>query len=74
MPSTLDDLLRLPAGQRADLAMALWASLSDEERDEAIGLSPDQRTELERRWHTYLEHPSATIAWTDLKKALTQES
>ena len=30
---TADELLKLPASERADLAMALWDSLSDEERE-----------------------------------------
>lgn len=31
--SNLAHLLKLPAGERAELAMALWESLSDDERD-----------------------------------------
>jgi len=32
-----------PPGDRADLAMALWESLSDDEREGELALSPEQR-------------------------------
>ena len=37
-PDTLTELLKLPTGDRAELAMALWASLDDASRH--AGLSP----------------------------------
>jgi len=48
--SVLAQLLRLPPGDRAELAMALWESLSDDEREGEVALSPEQRAELDRRW------------------------
>ena len=36
--SNLADLLKLPADERAELAMALWESLSDEERASELEL------------------------------------
>jgi len=51
MPSSpLTELLKLPAADRAQLAMALWESLSDIERDGAFELSDADRAELDRRW------------------------
>lgn len=38
-PQTLSELLKLPAGERAELAMALWESLSAPERE--AGLTSD---------------------------------
>ena len=37
-PNTLSQLLKLPASDRAELAMALWDSLSDSEREGALEL------------------------------------
>src|SRR6266508_4464088 len=51
MPSSpLAELLKLPAGNRAELAMALWESLTDAEREGEFELSDEDRTELDRRW------------------------
>jgi hypothetical protein len=39
MSSTdLAEFLKLPAGERAELAMALWENLTDEERDAELQL------------------------------------
>ena len=48
--SPLPDLLKLPADDRAELALALWDSLSDDERDRVLDLTDPQRAELDRRW------------------------
>jgi hypothetical protein len=42
-PIDLAELLRLPAGERAGLAMALWESLDASERDAALEFTPEQR-------------------------------
>lgn len=47
--SPLSELLKLPAGDRAELAMALWDSLTDAERDAELELTAGQRAELDRR-------------------------
>lgn len=43
--STLSQLLKLPAGDRAELAMALWESLSDAARDGDLALTEEQGAE-----------------------------
>ncbi len=43
--SNLAHLLKLPADDRAELAMALWESLTDQERDAELELSSEQRAE-----------------------------
>jgi len=68
--ASLADLLRLPAGARAELAMALWESLSDAERDQALPVSPELVAELDRRWADHLAHPEAGVPWTDVLKKL----
>jgi putative addiction module component (TIGR02574 family) len=61
-PNALTELLKLPPGERAELAMALWESLSVGERDQAFELTDEQRAELDRRWAEHLQDPSTAIA------------
>ena len=42
MSPALSELLKLPPGERAELAMALWESLSDAERAGELELTPEQ--------------------------------
>jgi putative addiction module component (TIGR02574 family) len=74
MPSSnLAHLLKLPADERAELAMALWESLTDEERDAELELSSEQRAELDRRWAEHLEKPESAIPWDDVRRTLRDE-
>ena len=41
VPRSISLLLKLPAAERAALAMALWDSLTDRERDAAFDLTPE---------------------------------
>ena len=68
--SPLAELLKLPAGDRAELAMALWESLSDGERDGAFELSDDDRAELDRRWTEHLENPDSAVSWSRVRSKL----
>jgi len=71
MPSTtLSNLLRLPPQERAELAIALWESLSDGERDAELKLSPEQEAELDRRWAEHLADPSSAVPWEEVRKKL----
>jgi putative addiction module component (TIGR02574 family) len=64
MASThLSDLFGLPADKRADLAIALWESLSDSEREQALPVSPELAAELDRRWADHLAHPESGVPW-----------
>jgi hypothetical protein len=51
MSPSLSELLELPAGEHADLAMALWESLSNAERgaELELELTLEQAAELDRR-------------------------
>ena len=42
MSPSLSELLKLPAGERAELAMALWESLSEAEREGELELTPEE--------------------------------
>ena len=68
--SPLAQLLKLPAGDRADLAIALWESLSDSEREGAFELTDEQRAELDRRWAEHIENPGSAIPWSDVRRKL----
>ena len=69
---SVSELIRLPAAERAELAMALWASLSDAERDAEFALTPERRTELDRRWAAHLEDPSSALPWAAVRQSLRE--
>lgn len=69
-PALLSELLKLPASERAELALALWESLGDAERQAALGLSAELRTELDRRFAEHLEDPASAVPWEDLRNKL----
>jgi putative addiction module component (TIGR02574 family) len=68
--STLSQLLKLPAGDRAELAMALWESLSDSEREAEVALTEAQAAELDRRWAEHLASPESAVAWSEVRRKL----
>ena len=68
--SPLVELLKLPAGDRAELAMALWESLTDADREETLQLSEAQRAELDRRWREHIENPESAVSWADVRSKL----
>ncbi|HBH00910.1 MAG: hypothetical protein A2W08_13575 [Candidatus Rokubacteria bacterium RBG_16_73_20] len=39
LPNTLAELLKLPAGERIEIAMASWKSLTDAEREAELALT-----------------------------------
>ena len=71
MPSSnLANLLKLPADERAEIAMALWESLTDQERESELELSSDQKAELDRRWAEHLANPESAIPWEEVRRKL----
>lgn len=71
MPTTpLSELLKLPAETRAELAMALWSSLSLDEREANLRLTPQQEAELDGRWAAHVSDPGAAIPWADVLRQL----
>lgn len=68
--STLSQLLKLPADDRAELAMALWDSLSDSERETEHALTDAQATEIDRRWAEHLANPGSAVPWSELRRKL----
>ena len=68
--SPLAQLLKLPAGDRAELAMALWESLTEAEREGELELTDEQRAELDRRWAEHVENPGSAIPWSEVRGKL----
>ncbi len=70
-PGTLTELLKLSPGERADLAIALWDSLDDAQREVELALTPDQAAELDRRLADHLADPSSALPWNEVRRKLT---
>jgi putative addiction module component (TIGR02574 family) len=66
----LTDLLKLPADDRAQIAIALWESLSDTQRDAVFELTDGQRSELDRRWAEHQQSPNSAIPWSEVRRKL----
>jgi len=69
-PDTLTDLLTLPSGERADLAMALWASLDDAQRGAELALTREQAAEFDRRLDEHRADPRSALPWEDVRRKL----
>jgi putative addiction module component (TIGR02574 family) len=72
MSHLLSELLKLPAGERAQLAMALWESLSDAERECELELTSNEAAELDRRWMEHVQRPQSAIPWDDARRRLME--
>ena len=71
MSPSLSELLKLPAGERAELAMASWESLSQAEREAEFDMTPEEAAELDRRWRDHVQRPESAIPWEDVRRKLT---
>jgi putative addiction module component (TIGR02574 family) len=67
---TLAELLKLPAADRIDIAMALWESLTDAEREAQVSLTPEQEAELDRRLAEHIANPDSAIPWEEVRRKL----
>ena len=68
--TTLSELLKLPPGERAELAMALWDSLTNAEREGELTLTAEQQAELDRRWAEHLKNPGSAVPWSEVRRKL----
>ena len=66
----LPELLKLPADDRAQIAIALWESLTEAQRDGAFDLTSEQRAELDRRWAEHERNPGSATAWSEIRRKL----
>jgi len=70
MPNTLSELLKLPADERVEIALALWESLDDVQREAELALDPEQAAELDRRLAEHLADPGSSIPWETVRQKL----
>lgn len=70
LSSSLAELLKLPAGERIELAMALWDSLTEAEREAELALTPEQEAELDRRLAEHIANPESAIPWEEVRRKL----
>jgi putative addiction module component (TIGR02574 family) len=70
MSPSLSELLKLSARERAELAMALWESLSGAERESELELMPEEGAELDRRWADHVRRPESAIPWDEVRRQL----
>ena len=68
LPNTLAELLKLSPKERADIAMALWESLTDAEREAELALAPEQEAELYRRLAEHIANPGSAIPWDEVRR------
>ena len=66
----LDDLLKLPAAERAELAIALLDSLGN--ASDVLPLTEDPKTELDRCVADHDADPSTAVSWEELRHQLRQ--
>jgi putative addiction module component (TIGR02574 family) len=70
MSPWLPELLKLPARERAELAMALWESLSEAEREGELKLTLEEAAALDRRWMDHVQRPGSSIPWDEVRRKL----
>ena len=70
LSNTLAAILKLPAKDRVELAMALWESLTDAEREAELVLTAEQEEELDRRLADHLANPGSAIPWEEVRRKL----
>lgn len=69
-PQDLAKLLELPADERAEIALALWDSLTDAQREAELELSDEDRAELDRRWDDHVKNPGSALPWPEVRERL----
>jgi putative addiction module component (TIGR02574 family) len=67
-PDVMETLLKLPSRERADLAMALWDSLDEADRETSLDLTPELAAELDRRLAEHVADPSTGIPWEEVRR------
>lgn len=68
MNTQLAEILQLSVAERIQLVEDIWDSIAAV--PEAVALTEEQETELERRVAAYQVNPKEGIAWNDLKTKL----
>jgi putative addiction module component (TIGR02574 family) len=66
----LSELLKLEPARRAELASALWESLTEAERGSNFDMTPEEEAELDRRWSEHLKDPASAVPWEVVSRRL----
>ena len=67
-PITLDEVLQLPVPERIRIVEAIWDSIAD--TPEALELSDEQKTELDRRLEEFERNPDAGAPWLEVRERI----
>ena len=70
LKDTRKKLLQLPAGDRVDLAMALWDSLTIAQQEAEFDLTPEQRAELDSRLAEHIADPTLAVPWDVVRRKI----
>jgi putative addiction module component (TIGR02574 family) len=70
LPKSLAELLKLSASDRIEIAMALWDSLAETDRDAQLAVTPEQEADLDRRLAEHIANPASAIAWNEVRRNL----
>lgn len=70
MTKTLEELLKLPAAERAEIAVTLWDSVAESEGADVLPLSAELKAELERRLAEHDANPDAAVPWEEALRRL----
>ena len=60
---------QLPISERIQLVEDIWDSIA-EETPGALGLSPEERAELHRRFAAHQADPSSAVPWEVVRESL----
>jgi putative addiction module component (TIGR02574 family) len=63
----LDELMQLPANERAEIALELWDSVDE---NDLPPLTPEQMDEIDRRIAEHERDPSRAIPWEVVRDRL----
>ena len=67
---SLDDLLKLPAAERIEIAQALWESLTETEQEAEFVLTDELKAELDRQAAEHEADPDSSIPWEEVRTKL----
>ena len=66
--SELAEVLRLPVAERIRLVEAIWDSIAAVPNE--VGLSDEQKAELDRRLEAFEKNPNEGSAWSEVRARL----
>lgn len=74
MPQSVSQIVEaskaLSIEEQMELFDALWEVIDQYAAPDDFELTPEQRTELDRRWEAHIQHPESAISWEEGKAKL----